>query len=345
MSQQPGNGHWEDFSASPADLFGAIRCTSAAWMRMEIDAVSPSAPLQEAVCRMWWRQRGAVAVVEDGQLVGALAEHDLLRISWRALERKQTVVEDEGDSLVVWEQLLEDLVVRDVMTHFDELAVADAETSLHDGIERIAAASTAETPKLHVFVVDAERRLQRVVSIRDVCRYLIALYSDSPGVPFLEEIASVETLRSRVTGALDLQVESIRGHRAFGHPPVLASIEDSGADMLGKMWRGQRGYVLVTFFDGAPQGICTRRDLLCALKDPFVRLRDLRVSRLMSAQVKAASQHVTLGGVFRLMTMGGCRHMPLLAERGRVECMLSMWEGVSLLAGVDAEPPPLPPQP
>ena len=287
---------------------------------------------------MWWRQRGAVAVVQEGRLVGALAEHDLLRTSWRALEGNRTSVDEQGDSLLVWEQLLGDLTVRDAMSRFDELAVADPETSLREGIERIAAASTIATPKLHIFVVDAERRLQRVVSIRDVCRYLIALYSGSSTAPFLEEVASVEALRARVTDALDLQVESIRHHCAFGHPPVLASIEDSGAELLRKMWRGERGYVLVTFFDGAPQGICTRRDLLCALKDPFVRLRDLRVDRLMSAQVKAASQLVTLGGVFRLMTMGGCRHMPLLAPRGEVECMLSMWEGVALLAGVDAAP-------
>ena len=102
--------------------------------------------------------------------------------------------------------------------------------------------------------------------------------------------------------------------------------------MIEKMWAGQRGYVLVAFFDGAPQGICTRRDLLRALRRPHCRIRDLAVSHLMSAQVKASSRLITLGGVFKLMAIGGYRHMPLLAPDGGVECVLSMWEGVSLFA-------------
>ena len=134
---------------------------------------------------------------------------------------------------------------------------------------------------------------------------------------------------------LDLPIGIIRSSRRFGHAPISASIEDLGAEMIEKMWTGQRGYVLVSFFDGAPQGICTRRDLLRALRRPHCRTRDLAVANLMSAQVKAASRLITLGGVFKLMAIGGYRHMPLLEPGGQVECVLSMWEGVALFASAD----------
>jgi len=327
-----GNGQWSTLEGISPGLFGAIRCISAPDTRNPMDQVSPDVSLLEAVQRMWWRQRGAITVVDGDQLVGALGEDDLVRICHRALVDQIDQVEAHGGNLLVWEQLFGALRIGEVMTPYDDLAAVSTEAPLLEGVLLTLVRTRNGSARRHIFVVDEAKRLQRVVSIRDVCRYLIALYDGDENAPFVAELRDPSLLQAQVRQALDLPVGLIRSHRAFGHDPVGASIDTPGADTVEKIWEGGRGYVLVSFFDGAPQAICTRRDLLRALQDPFVRLRDLSVARLMNAQVKAASQLITLGGVFKLMAIGGYRHMPLVDAQGQTECVLSMWEGVALLA-------------
>ncbi len=271
-------------------------------------------------------------MVEDGRLVGALAEDDLVRICHDAVREHMAEVDAHGGSLLVWEQLLGGLRVRDVMTSFDDLAAVKTEASLLEGVQLLFTRTRLGGARRHIFVVDGAQRLQRVVSVRDVCRYLIALYDGDKSAPFVAELREPSTLEAEVREVLDQRVEVIRSQRPFGHDPIGGSIEDEGAETLEKIWAGRRGYVIVSFFDGAPQGICTRRDVLRALHEPFVRLGDLSVARLMNAQVKAASRLITLGGVFKLMALGGYRHLPLVDTHGNTECVLSMWEGIALLA-------------
>lgn len=327
-----GNGQWSTLDGIAPDLFGAIRCSSAPDTRNPMDQVAPSATLPEAVQRMWWRQRGAIAVLDGDRLVGALGEDDLVRICHHALRDQSERVEAHGGNLLVWEQLLGDLRIGDVMTPFEDLAAVRSDASLLEGVRLTLVRTRQGSARRHIFVVDDSGRLERVVSIRDVCRYLIALYDGDREAPFVAELSDPVGLEAEVRRALDLPIGVIRGHRAFGHDPITASIDDPGAATVEKVWAGGRGYVLVSFYDGAPQAICTRRDLLRALQDPFVRLRDLGVARLMNAQVKAASHLITLGGVFKLMAIGGYRHMPVVDAAGQTEYVLSMWEGVALLA-------------
>ena len=329
---RPTNGVGLAARATPGlapSVYSAIRCLDAPQVHRGVGEVSPDAPLFEAVNRMWWRQRGTVVVVDEGRLVGALSEDDLLRIVLRSLHDRADAVDAHGENLLLWEELLGERSVRDVMSPLRDLAVVTENATLLDGLGHTFEAKESGARRRYIFVVDANGALLRVVSMRDVCRYLISLY-DGNGA-FRSGPASTPALRRSVASVLDLPVGLIRSHRDFGHAPIVVSIEDSGSELLETMWKGQRGYAVVAFFDGAPQGICTRRDLLRALRRPHCRLRDLSVANLMSAEVRAASHLITLGGVFKLMAIGGYRHMPLVDAKGQLECVLSMWEGVTLL--------------
>jgi CBS domain-containing protein len=101
--------------------------------------------------------------------------------------------------------------------------------------------------------------------------------------------------------------------RARGYAVVVADAEDR-ADV------------------GELRGICTRRDLLRALKNPFVRVEDLRATKLMTEPVKTVTEIDTLCGLFKLMAIDGFRHMPIVNEADKVECVISIWQGVGLLA-------------
>lgn len=315
----------------PTSVYEAVRCVDAPRVHHEVGTIDPDAPLFEAVNRMWWRQRGVVAVTQDDALVGCLSEDDVLRVVHESLRAHGEEVHAKGASLLLWDDFFADLRVADAMSPIDDLAVVDEHASLLEGVRETFRQKSTGARRRYIFVTDVNGRAVRVVSMRDICRYLIAVYDGSEEAHGLaaEGTASV---RRAVRETLDLSVGVIRAGRRFGHDPVSASIEDLGASMIEKMWTGQRGYVLVEFFDGAPQGICTRRDVLRALRRPHCRIRDLAVSHLMSAQVKSSSRLITLGGVFKLMAIGGYRHMPLLGPDGGVECVLSMWEGVSLFA-------------
>jgi CBS domain-containing protein len=312
-------------------VFEAVRCIDTPQVQREVAQIAPDAPLYEVVNRMWWGQRGTVAVTEGEVLIGALSEDDLLRVVHYALRDHDEDFHAKGASLLIWEELFGDLCVADAMSGIGEIAVVDESATLLEGVQRTFQTKSSGARRRYIFVVDANRRVVRVVSMRDVCRFLIAVYDNGEAAQRLP-VSDHPALRQAVREILDLPVGIIRSKRSFGHVPVEGSIEDLGAAMIEKMWRGQRGYVLVPFFDGAPQGICTRRDLLRAARRPYCRIRDLAVANLMSTQVKAASRLITLGGVFKLMAIGGYRHMPLLEPDGHVECVLSMWEGVTLFA-------------
>lgn len=331
------NGLFKGFDGHAPNVYDAISCLAAPTVTDSKEVVGADTPLFEAVNGLWWRQRGAIPVTDAGRLIGCFSEDDLLRICLESLRSRRDILEREGPDVRIWDGLLEDLRVRDVMTPVTDLAVVGETATLLRGIRATFEENAQGISRRHVFVVDAVGNLLRVISMRGVCRYLIGVYEGAPLTGLFERVEDSDTVRRRTREILDLPVGLIRAHTAFGHKPVVASIEDAGEAMLDKMWRGRRGYVLVTFFDGAPQGICTRRDLMRALRRPYAKLRDLAVDKLMSAQVKASSRLITLGGVFKSMAIGGYRHMPLVDARGEVECVLSMWEGVTLLAGRENE--------
>ena len=52
----------------------------------------------------------------------------------------------------------------------------------------------------------------------------------------------------------------------------------------------------------------------------------------MTEPVKTVCEIDTLCGLFKMMAIEGFRHMPLVDEDDKVECVISMWQGVGMLA-------------
>jgi CBS domain-containing protein len=318
--------------AAGVDALRPLSCDAVARPARRIEVAAPDEPLREAASRMGWRKVGALAVVEGERLVGSLSEDDLLRVTALRLGERADVVEREGGSLVVWEALLEKLTVADAMTPREQLPVVAPGTPLVPGIQQICAPTGYGTRFRYLWIVDERERVSRVLSIRDVARSLTRIYDgELPAEAFggEDELAAA---RAAVGVVLDLSIQTIRERLSVGHAPSVVRADANGAQTLARMWSDRRGYVLTTLRDGAPLGICTRRDLLRGLRDPCVVLDDLRVSCLMTAPVKTVSDLNTLCALFKLMAIEGCRHMPLVDGSDRVVRMVSMWEGVSLFA-------------
>jgi CBS domain-containing protein len=326
----------------PADLYGPFAAAAEALREASVEALArtgrrvevsePGELLASAASRMGWRKVGALAVIDGGRLVGSLSEDDLLRATARRLEERVALVEKEGDALVLWQALLDGLRVGEVMTPRAELPVVATGAPLLDGLTQVCGATRDGTRFRYLWVVDAEEAVQRVVSIRDVARSLTRVYDGDFPVEGFSSPAYYEQARGAVAQVLDLPIGAIRERLALGHSPSVLRVDASGEETVGRMWGDRRGYVLATLADGAPLGICTRRDLLRGLRNRYADLGGLRFARLMSGNVKTVDDTNTLCGVFKLMAIEGCRHMPVVDATDRVVRMISMWEGVSLFA-------------
>jgi CBS domain-containing protein len=327
---------------SHSDLYGpfaaaveALRSVSAdalarATRRME--TADPDDSLQSAASRMGWRKVGALGVVSEGRLVGALSEDDLLRVTAERVAELATHVANVGDALVIWQDLLGGLRVHDVMTPLEELAVAGPGMDMVDGLARICAATKFATRFRYLWILDGAGAVQRVVSVRDMARSLTRIYDGDFPLDGFRDPASAREVRFVVAALLDLSIGTIRKRLSLGHGPSVIRVDASGEETVSRMWTDRRGYVLTTLRDGAALGICTRRDLVRGLRSPFADLGDLRVANLMSGQVKTVFDTNTLCGLFKLMAIEGCRHMPLVDASDRVVRMISMWEALSLFA-------------
>lgn len=308
----------------------AVSCDALARAGRRVELADPDEPLHAAASRMGWRKVGALAVKRDDRLLGALSEDDVLRVAAERLAENVEQVEDVGDPLPVWEDLLGGLRVGDAMTPRAELAVVTPGVDMIDALEHICSATPFNTRFRYLWVIDEKEQVQRVVSIRDVARSLTRIYDGEFPVEGFLEPDRAAAARVVVAGVLDLSIGAIRDRLSLGHGPSVIRTEASGEETVTRMWADRRGYVLTTLRDGAPLGICTRRDLLTGLRSPFATLGDLRVAKLMTGQVKTVSDTNTLCGLFKLMAIEGCRHMPLVDNSDRVVRMISMWEALSL---------------
>ena len=323
-------GIGEFLAAAGPGLFGALPCHAIAPAARPIEAADPDEPLHAAASRMWWKQVGALAVVAEGALVGSLSEDDLLRVSAGRLAALGAV--DEVDpELPIWDELLGALRVGDAMSPHHELPRAAAASTLLEGVEQIAAPGSAGTRSRHLWLVSEAGAIERVISIRDIARYLTRLYDgEFPGGSFAAP-AQFATASRLGAAVLDLPIGVVRERIALGSKPVVVSFDASGGETVRRMWQDGRGYAMALLSDGAPLGICTRRDLLRALRHPYAKLGDLRAARLMTLRVKTVTDVDTLCGLFKLMAIEGCRHMPLVDEEDRAQCVISMWDAAALL--------------
>ncbi len=313
---------------APGRLFAGVASDAIARVDRSIEAVAPDEPLVDAVSRMWWRKMGALPVVEQGRFVGALTEDDLVHV---LADRIAARGETSGD-LVVWETLLAGARVLDAMTPRPDLAVVGAGTPLQVGLEATFGPTRSRRRKSYLFALDEKEAPLRVISFRDIARYLVRLYDGELRATLFagpDELALAQRLAWSV---LDLSLGELREQESLGSPPDPLDAGASGVETVQRMALRARGYAVVLAPDGELRGICTRRDLLRALKNPFVRVDGLRAARIMTEPVKTVSEIDTLCGLFKMMAIDGFRHMPLVDEGDKVECVISMWQGVGMLA-------------
>ncbi len=325
-SELPMDRPW-DFRGRAAEIFQGIACEAVLGAERPLESAAPDEDLHAAVNRMWWGQVGALPVLEADRLVGCFAEDDLLRV---LAERLEAVGGGPG-ALAVWDDLLAKLSVREAMTPVARLPVAPSGEPLLDALRDSAAPDGSQGR--YLFLVDEREEGQRVrlASFRDVARLLTELYD---GGPATERIGSAaDHTRSVVQQVLGQPIGSVRQHARLGHEPNVVPLGSSLAEAIRAMWVGRRGYVVVALPDGGPIGIFTRRDVLRACVRRYADLSMLRLSGFMSPRVRTVTETDTLCGLFKQMALASCRHMPLVDEWDRLESVISMWEGVSLLIG------------
>lgn len=122
-------------------------------MRVDVIDVEPAATLQEAAQKMKEEKISSVLVTEDGYLIGILTERDMVK----------AVAEGIDTELVH---------VRDYMTSAP--VAVNPDTTVEE-----AAKIMFERGFRHLPVVDGERELKGVVSIRDLARAGIKLPADA----------------------------------------------------------------------------------------------------------------------------------------------------------------------
>jgi CBS domain-containing protein len=122
-------------------------------MRSDVIDVEPAATLQEAAQAMKEGKISSVLVTEDGYLIGILTERDMVKAVAEGIDTEITHV-------------------RDYMTPTPVAVGPD--TSVEEGVQIMM-----ERGFRHLPVVDGERELKGVVSIRDLARAGIKLPADA----------------------------------------------------------------------------------------------------------------------------------------------------------------------
>jgi CBS domain-containing protein len=318
-------------------LFGAVPCESIGRADLAIESSAPDEPLQEAVSRMWWRKVGVLPVLEGGRLVGALAEDDLLHVLAERLHARSDLVANAGADLVIWESLLEGAVVRDAMSPLADLAAVPTGTSLLAAIEASFGPTATHRRKSYLFALDEKGAPERVLSFRDIARHLVRLYDEETPASAFPDPSLHEEAQELAWRVLDLSLGTLLDHERLGSQPSPLAADAAGPETIARMVDRALGYAIVATPDDAVRGICTRRDVLRALKNPFVRLDALRSSRMMTEPVKTVTRIDTLCGLFKMMAIEGFRHMPLVDDDDRLLRVISMWQGIGMLAHTRAE--------
>ncbi len=339
------------------EIFGRVPAAALVSRDRRLEVADPDEPLFAAVSRMWWRRVGALPVVgppsaaaaaargardrESRRLLGCVAEDDLVRLVGRLL-LDRAATREPGGPLPVWDDLLAGLRVRDAMVPAKDLPVVSPDAPLLEALDR-ACERAAPGPRCrYVLVAEGPEgaghgegaAVAGVISFRDVARLVTSLYEvegPPPGAAFGPP-ARFAALQRDLRRVLDRFVGRLIEGTGLGHRPVRIPLEVDAAAGLEAIHRGGRGYGLACLPDGEPLAICTRRDAIRALADPFADLRRIRMPSLVSWDVKTLFPNGTLFGLFRRMALENCRHMPVTDEWGRVGRVVSLWEAIWLLA-------------
>ena len=114
----------------------------------DVLSVNPDTSVRNAIAKMEEISAGTAVVMEDGNLVGIIAERDVIR---------KVVLEDKK---------LDEVSVQDIMS--TELTTVTADTSLDDCMELITNKRIRHLP-----VLSDDGSLCGIVSIGDIVKYLV----------------------------------------------------------------------------------------------------------------------------------------------------------------------------
>ena len=122
-----------------------------------------------------------------------------------------------------------------------------------------------------------------------------------------------------------LSEKGTRVHTIEAEATLVAAVERLVEHNVGSLLVCRTGHC-----DNRPQieGIVTERDVLRALAGRGGRLDDLRVRDVMTSKLVTASPTDDVGAVMGLMTDHRVRHMPIIADDGRLAGMISIGDVV-----------------
>jgi CBS domain-containing protein len=216
--------------------------------------------------------------------------------------------------------------------------VVPAGTPLVDGLQATFGPTRRRRRKGYLFTVDADDAPVRVVSFRDIARYLMRLYDGHLPEGLFPSTAAQAEAQRLAWRVLDIPLGVLHEQESIGSPPDSLDSEADHVETIARMVVRARSYATVVSQAGAPgdavmlRGICTRRDVLRALKSPFATLDALRAARLMTEPVRTITGVDTLCGLFKRMAIEGFRHMPMLDADDELCRVISLWHGVGMLA-------------
>ena len=113
--------------------------------------------------------------------------------------------------------------------------------------------------------------------------------------------------------------------------PTTVPLGSSVADACRLMAKGQVGCVLVMEGERLA-GILTERDVLYQVAGADRRASELRVDELMTADPTTLRAGHRVAHALNKMSIGGCRHLPILDEHGLAVGVLSVRRIVDFLA-------------
>lgn len=319
-----------DHTSLGVRIFGGTACGDLLTPQAAQLATEPGARLFHAVSQMRWARVGAIPVVAGGRLVGRLSEDDILG----AVSRRLDDADPEAALEPLWQGVLEGVQVADVMAPRGALAIVVPEATVLDGVRAVVSTQTEENPLRYVFLESADGTLRGLVSFRDLSRFLTDAYDGTAAAGLFADDERREDASKAARSALDTPLSACDSIRPLGHEPIVIRSDAGPAEILHELFERRRGYVLACSADGAPMGICTRRDVLHALCKPFARLDRMPLINWVRGGVTSATMDSTLCGLFKLMALGRFRHLPVVGADESVERVISMSEAVAWVAGV-----------
>lgn len=116
----------------------------------------------------------------------------------------------------------------------------------------------------------------------------------------------------------------MRVEHVMTRDPARCAPNDTAAAAARIMWERDCGSVPVVDETGMPVGMITDRDICMAAYTRGVRLEEMTVDTVMSADVRTCRPRDAIASAERLMARAQVRRLPVVDERGRLVGIVSL---------------------